>query len=663
MTLALAKADVLVEPVADTGEEFNYHVFVEGEPVTVTLRLTGAMDTTAPVAYRVYDYLGEVVAKGEKTLEPASHLQSRLLRLENLPAAPGWYRIVIGGAEGVTWQYAATRAPSMDHGAYVSYAVVPEPRHIAQSTSPFGMDVAMSSTSPIPADAMIRLTRLSGVKWLRDRISIDRSFPSPNERNWQPPLGNDTVATAAGLGVLQVFQDSPDWSLKPGDVRMTKDLLASYRQARELCDAFGPNAAAWEIWNEHDIAHFGDSTPDHYAAFLKAFSLGLSSGEFQPLRLLGPIARDPNTGDYAKVLFSANVAAYLDAYSYHSYAPIESGLYERIIEVHEALAQQYGFANKQIWMTETGMPFARNVAPSKPLEVARQQADYVVKSFALGRALGLDRIFWFLLKPYVGGGPSQFGLMRLDLTPFPYYSALATLTHRLGEGVYLGKLESEQYSAYLFADGEERVAIVWAPFRRTRTLPGPADGVQVFNVMGQPVKLDATEEELKLNISQSPLYLTGVQWDELVTKPSVPQPDAQTNLDLETVILPDIPAGFVDRDPGRPQENWDGLATKWSPRGYVLTQGQTMPLTVRVFNFGIESKVGAYTIEAPEGYVVEPANFSLTVEPMGEAFCEVTVTATEPSTEPAFFTIKGQVGERDCTPSVFQVFPKTAGVE
>jgi hypothetical protein len=223
-----------------------------------------------------------------------------------------------------------------------------------------------------------------------------------------------------GFGWIQVFHP-PDFPIanykvlyrvplgdavsgRPEAVNAWADQLESLaRERRGLIQAYS-------IGNEVNLAReWGGQPPDPvlYAKLLAIAYARVKTADPDALVVSAGIA--PTGGDaagamddltYARALFEAGAADYIDAYGFHPYGfayepehdpddPSAKGLLFRRAEAHRALMEEYGAADKPMWATEFGWlvdPSEEGSACRWPdldwQRVSRKrQAEYVVRAY------------------------------------------------------------------------------------------------------------------------------------------------------------------------------------------------------------------------------------------------------------------------------------------
>lgn len=552
--------------------------------------------------------------------------------LDELPGDVGWYAI---WRRRFGWRGVNSR--------YVPYCVVPAVKRSLSGSMPYGLDVAFSSLSPFSAHQVVRLVRLAGVSWIRDRISLAKAFPAPTRRNFQPALNNAKLAKSAGLSVLQVFADNPSWILHENDSKVSSNLLQVYAMAADLGKSFGDAVDAWEIWNEHDISHFGGATPDRYVSFLKAFSLGLASTS-DAMRVLGPFARDPAIAGYARVLFSSEINLYLDVYSFHTYAPIPDGSFSRAVSHHHNLGYSGGFTDKPVWLTETGR--ARPSADS--LSAAVSQASYAVKAFVLARSGGVDRLFWFVMKPF-STAVGQFGLFRQDLTPLPYYQAIAVLTQNLGVAKYKGMVLHPNVEMHVFSDGDREVAVAWSDREEELVVDGH---MHVWDMMGRPQAIEVRKGETFVPVGEHPVFLEGSKWDVIPPIERAPKTTDNERTRDRTIVLAAIVPSETRGDRLRDKvRHPDGLTSDWSPRSYAQST-QPVEVSIRIFNLGRTAKRCHLELRGSAALHVVPSSVDVVIPALQELSVAVEVRGLLPGS--AMLEIDGTANGKKITATRLQ---------
>ncbi|NGO39069.1 hypothetical protein G4L39_06615 [Limisphaera ngatamarikiensis] len=526
------------------------NVFLEGEPVRVWLP-AGSGD------WALEDYDGRTLRRVKA--------EGSGVELGRLPI--GFYRL---------------RPMQGDTARWISLAVLGRMRVPPGPDSPIGVDVAMSwFYEPARMEAVARLCRWAGVVRVRDRMRWAELEPGPAE--WAGPTRYDVAARVqreAGLQVLQVVHDAPAWAGDdprrfPGDLRVVR------RFWREISRRWAGQVTAFEPWNEADIPGFGGHTGSEMATYQKAAWWGIRSGAPETLVCWNVFAgaRPAHLAD-----LDANVAwPFFDTYNFHHYEPFER--YPELYRRHRAVS-----AGRPMWVTECAWPVRwSGDAGLQELseEDLRLQAERVVKTFVCALHEGAAAVFYFLLPHYVEG-PTQFGLLRRDLTPRPGYVALAAVGRWLAGARPVGRMRTgpEGVQVYVFRarpDGDERdVAVVWSDAGpKELTLPGPP--LQIRDVLG---RLQPAVRVLRAGRApQFVVFRAGraAGWAE-----------------------ESAPARPVER-PGQPspvvlQAVWPAERVELAQSAYRVAVDRPVEVPIRLYHFGSRPVRGRVEVRVPEGW-------------------------------------------------------------
>ena len=424
------------------------NVFLEGEAVRIRV------PTNVPPAATDWRLSSDrsVVRTGVLPTRPAD--ANPFLELGTLGI--GWYRLEFGPVDTT-------------NGAWTSLAVLGRLRAPVPEDSPVAVDSASAWFARGDVTEQTRLANLAalaGVGWVRDRLQWREVQSHPGELT-SVSTTYDTSADAhrqAGLSVLQVFHDTPPWAREsPGPSgRFAPDLRRIYEFSQLLAKRFQGRVAAWEPWNEANVATFGGHTVDQMCSWQKAAWLGFKAGDPDVIVGWNPTAAVP-TAQHTEGVLANEAWPYFDTYNIHTYdwSHGYAGLWKPARDAA---------AGRPIWVTEAdrGTPHLKN-APwfDQEPRLERLKAEWMAQAYASSLFAGAQRHFHFILGNYHEANGVQFGLLRLDLTPRPAYAALAALGRYLAGAKVLGRWRpGEDVQVYAFRarpNGEEcDVLVAWA---------------------------------------------------------------------------------------------------------------------------------------------------------------------------------------------------------
>jgi len=469
------------------------HVFLEGEPVTISFALPQQIQASA---WRVMDEEGQLVGEEGPNRVPGQ----AEIDLGVLPV--GYYRMEFLDEQGrlLEWTSLAVMAPwegeiSLDSPICADAAIAWFARNDQEKQARFAY-----------------LARLAGMNWVRDRMSW--GDVEKERGRFEDNTTYDTSAQAQagqGLRVLQVFHSTPDWAWNQdldGESpwkRFPRDLRHIHDFCEVMASRYQGQVQAWEPWNEANIEAFGGHLIDEMCSLQKAAFFGLKKGN-PDLLVCWNVYAGSGTPLHTEGVLRNQAWPYFETYNIHSYDPVES-------YGHQFETSRQAASGKPIWITECGIPLP--VATEKPWaelsqEDERLQAMFLAKSYAESLWAGVDKHFFFILGNYEERG-IQFGLLRHDLTPRPGYLALAAVGRLLHGGVCLGKLTGDDppgltciaFEALPFWKPAD-VLVVWAKEQGSWELPGEMDVQEIYNHLGRKL---APQDSQKIPVGKAPCFL------------------------------------------------------------------------------------------------------------------------------------------------------------
>lgn len=607
MVFAAESVVVTVETVPNPLNPYGHNIFVQGQQPTIKLvLLTATGRLKSPLLhYSVKDFWGACIDSG--TVEPVYMGVGGNVTLTPKVTEVGWYSLEVGieeAGKNVQIRYVTTRQANLDKEPLVSFAIVPVPLRLG--TTPCGVDVGLSwFAKDDNYESLADIASKAGVSWTRDRIRWAQVHQTEEGFTWGKYAKSIDAQQKAGLKVLQTYHDSPQWTRytpSNDDLNLPDDLMAAYRFAEESAVVFADVVKAWEVWNEQDHI-FTHQTADHYAAVLKAASLGYKKGGAQVA--LGPLAHLP--GDYAQLLFMNEIAPYLDAYSFHTYADANSTVYGDVVLEHLAFVQEVGLAGKPVWLSESGLPFIDGDNYSSLRDASLAQIEYLVKSYTTALSLGIERVFWFILPQVLEGG-RQWGLLRADQTPLPAYVALANMTALLGKGRYLGEIEVDHSGLTgtvmkVFDSGSGQVLVAWSRVSRVVKVKGSKGSLVVQDPLGGRSEIDIEDDaHYHIKLDNVPRYILEGRWLD------APILETRSTVDQNP---PSIVLKNTFPQDSLPQERTCALP------GYLIA-AVPMTIQVEVYNFGEDRCTGRIRVIPPAGFVLASSECDLSLEPMSK---------------------------------------------
>jgi hypothetical protein len=288
----------------------------------------------------------------------------------------------------------------------------------------------------------------TGARWLRVDVDWDLVEHDRGQRDWSRVDRVIDAARARGLTVLGLLTYAPPWARPPGTTNKhppehVEDFAAFCAAAARR---YAVAVAAWEIWNEPNLASFWEPAADPvaYARLLRAAASAIRTVAPPATIVSGGLApsadgaRSISPVRFLTRLYAAGARRDFDAVGHHPYnypgdplAPTDASNDNAFGGVTPALRDvmvSHGDAEKQIWGTETGAP---TVGPRAP----RSLAAHVDASYeAWNRWDFTGPLFWYSYRDAGGGRDAEdhFGLVTAALVPKGH--ALERFTELAGGG-------------------------------------------------------------------------------------------------------------------------------------------------------------------------------------------------------------------------------------
>ena len=563
----------------------------------------------------------------------------------------GWYRVEFLDADGKLLDFTTA--------ACLAKLAAPVPQD-----SPVCLDVAVSWLSRDKSDKkkfdadqaekLVNLASLTGINWIRDRITWREMQSGPGESVESTKYDDMAESqTVNGMKVLQTFHTVPRWArdeLNPDRA----DLRQLYQFCKAMAKRFKGKVHAWEPWNEGNAKNFGGFTIDELCSLQKAAYLGFKAGDPDVTVCWNPFG-GITTEHLADGVLRNEAWPYYDVYCIHSY------------DWPHAFENLWGHARRAsagrpIWVTEADR--GMKAAPDSELgdythEDAIKKAQLIPQEHARSFFSGAVRHFHFILCDYMEGRQRvQFGLLRHDNTPRPSYVALAAAGRFLAGAECFGRYElvdkqgAKQPDLHVYAfrgqpDGKQQdVLIAWSekevdwPGRGKQTvdwkLPSEVQVKAVYDYLGRPLG-----ETVPSQLTSSPIYL-------------VLPPGEASKLPLRTVASEAIrkfpepsPVVLQLQIPNEPLTPRNSRTNPWTQeQTRVFKPGEKTKCVVVATNFSDVPVSGVLRLEeVPEGWEFSEVQWNVKLKPMAKAELDLSITrpTAQPECEP-WITLRGDFG-------------------
>jgi len=630
--LAVIERDI---PVAAPDHPGN--VYLLGEKVKVKFPLGLGLEATK---WQLTDDKDKIIKKG--SLKRKGKFDVKDIEVGKLGI--GWYRM----------DFLDEKAKLTD---WTTCAVLAKLKAPTPQDSPVCIDAAIAWFARkdfAGQERFSKLAALAGINWTRDRISIREM--EKDELQFVEKSDYDVAAALQakyGLKVLHCAPVRPRWAIdREMDGRrggqFPRDLRIAYKLSKMFAERFKDTVQAWESGNEANANNFGGHTVDEIVTQQKAVYLGVKAGN--PVAVVagcssGGVPSQLTTDGY----LLNETWPYYDAYSIHSYD--WPNAYDKLWGPSIEAA-----CGRPIWLTEAdrGMDYdSDHPWCDYTREKAQRKAEHMAHSYASSVYNGVNRHFHFCLGHYIEDRPdrnSQFGLLRLDMTPRPSYVALAALGRFMAGAKSIGRLKPDAIAnIYAFRakpDGLERdVLVCWAQ--------NPDGGWETKGnahykwTAPKGLKIKGVYDYLGRQLDKMPDELT----DEAVFV--VLEKGQAQKLNLETKKMAKYRTGKPS--PVILQVQIPKRDTQDTYKNWVETQEHTIevnkPRDIVLYAYNFTDKVVEGSVELvdpPSGLKFSPKKWKVSIEPMDRTQLIATVTIPDWPVEMLdknWIKLKGRFGE------------------
>jgi hypothetical protein len=372
---------------------------------------------------------------------------------------------------------------------------------------------------------LLSLGREAGVDWAREELSWANLEPHhKGEMNYQYYDERVLELAHAGYGIVGVLLTTPEWA-RVADCASREGRIADYwcppanaqdygdfvRTIVEHYDGDGvddapgsPRVAVWQLWNEPSTRGTWPGTPAEYGALMAAGYNAAKAADPSALVITGGVylydglGTDPNDGlPFLNAAFAAvpEAAGAFDALAIHPYMPTAAPdapvifstitMWGRLENAQRWLREHSGGGPpRPLWVTEVGWSTCQPERPGCNGDVAKdeeQQANYMVRTYAIALAQGVQHVSYFQLEDKFDGDSGVFwgeasvlGTDGEDYRQKPAYQAYRVLAQQLDGMRFVGfgahntfsynptiKNPQDLYHMRFEGRGGEQVDILW----------------------------------------------------------------------------------------------------------------------------------------------------------------------------------------------------------
>lgn len=615
-----------------------YMVFESGNPVSIYAKGNGITNTNVSVSYTVKKYnSNSSVASGTITIPAGQKTGS--VSVSNLDK--GSYIISATYSGKTVTEYFSVVTPKSSRSVYAD--------------TPFAIDTNMISLynkysdKKDYVDNYAKALSLMGVSWIRDRISMSSTVTKTGDTITATASANNYIGKEikkyGNIKITAVVNDIPSWMVG-SDKKLKCDAVDVYKAFKALGDALGNSVDAIEILNETDAGGniSNSDSPNIYAAFFKAATAGINDS-LSNAAVISQGATAIRALDYIDTLYKNDVFKFSVADNYHFHYNYLSGNtsayspFKGINAISQIIAmQKENAAKKPIWITEAGILF--ECESDTELSSAQQyvQAKYLITSAAEAIANGVDKNFYFLGTEYQEGDYTTGIMSKNDDYPsfYPAFAAMSAMTDLLGEGRYLGNLNSGNVRAYVFNNGVKNVIVAYS-----------TSGSKTFTPQGTYKKYDMFGNLISgtsgnISVTEEPVFI--------VLDGAVNSADTSNAHSVSEII----PTSVTTGDHIIVSQDYSDNASVGSRNDEYYISAYNNTVTVTVSNLNNEAVSGTLNPESNADWTFSPSSRDFTLGALESATYTFTI-GNYADTKEALVSFKAVCGDIQSSASVAKV--------
>ncbi|AHF90983.1 alpha-galactosidase [Opitutaceae bacterium TAV5] len=463
-------------------------------------------------------------------------------------------------------------------------AIVGTPRPVARDGDYFiGMNVHLQRYTAEEQWKLLRLMKAAGVRSVR----IEPGFRAREADGTflMDPRYEQAQLGAEAFGMNSLFALT---FFNPAFHRTGEKAALAHDWAKAVGEHYKGRVFDYQYGNETNSGWSAYGAAADMVAHNRAMALGSLAADPSARPATFAIAEaDPH---YLREMFRLGIGPWMKAVTVHPYCGVpEAGIAK--LEANRAVIGEFG-GKQEIWATEVGFHYDEGGALNPTTQqltlvngyTREQQADYLARLYLLGRAKGIERIYWYNM--YGKNDPETFWLVDADMNPRPVYHTLAFISTWVNDAMPLGGTAStEPVQKQLFRRADGRVFLAAWALRDgvSVNLRLPAGDYTVHDTAGNRLDMDPSRA---ITLGERPLLIEGL-------------PASVTSYE-HLGLLADA---MDDRNFNHPLHRWEIAAGETIAVPCVVFNGGNAPVTAHP---AVVARMPGWTIKLPEAFEVAP---------------------------------------------------------
>jgi hypothetical protein len=328
-------------------------------------------------------------------------------------------------------------------------------------------------------------------------------------------------ARSANLEILLTLEASPSWAASdssgagaygPGANTMPERVEDWDAYVTAVSKRYKGVVAAYEIWNEPNLAQFFNGTPADMAKLTKRAADVIHSIDPAAKVVCSSITSDYGVS-WLKKYLAAGAGQYCDVIGYHFYNHLQppEKMLPLIASVREVIKSSGG-SGKPLWNTETGWLISQGAtidyaaagfSPGVKVLSRDDATAYIPRALLLARYAGVDRFYWY------AWDHKSMGLTALSGA---YWSRPARLYTDFLKLISNSKLQNclnlnDIWSCQLHLQGGENLYVYWSEISAKSLTVTKTGDLLGIDALGEIKKLRSVKAGETLTIKDEPIFI------------------------------------------------------------------------------------------------------------------------------------------------------------
>ena len=417
----------------------------------------------------------------------------------------------------------------------------------------FGVSVA-----PLNKEGGLLQAAEARLFWTRVDLNWRSVEPVQGMRAWENLASFEEkarVAAQAGMKVIMILGDTPDWALKEGFNcgPMSQENFASFANfAKDVVERYSQppyNVRYWEIFNEPDAPGFlgcwgdpGDKSyygGGYYGEMMKVVYPAMKSANPDAQVLVGGLLmdcdpvnppdlanqpgqkKDCTSGKFFEGILASGAGGALDGVAFHSYdyyvgygdynnpnwnsSRLTTGSSSVVKAAYlRSVLDQYKVTGRYLVNTEYALFCGRENSTNCDSfinEVEATKAYYTVQFMANAMAGAYQTAIWYAV--FYGRNNS---LLNKDFSPKPVFHAMEFTDTLLGRARFIQTLRDQNFTVQVFERAGKTIWAVWTLDNQSHTLDLPSTPASIF-VIGPDGQAHEAQPDTKITLDVEPAFV------------------------------------------------------------------------------------------------------------------------------------------------------------